>query len=187
MFDEEHTVSTESLVNSVTESHANSVTESLVNSVTESLVNSVKETNSNKMTNYLIGFTISLLIFVAMIIILRRAKLFSKFKAKKKVKKRFRQKNLSPLSYTGSIGSNKHFSYNSRMKGSSKYFSNQHSLKPSSIQNRTTHFITSSQQLSDEPNLASRNYSWSKQQVSSRSTPANLHSAKERINLNIRK
>lgn len=160
LFDEEQSVSTESLINSETESHVNYETKSHVNSETENHVNCVTETNSKTLTNYLIGFTISLLVLAA-IFVCRRTKLFSKFKIKKKVRKRFLQKNISPLSNIYSTGGGKHL--NSRMKGISKYFSKRHSLGPSSIRTaktRSTRFITSSQQLSDEFDLASRNYSW---------------------------
>ena len=153
------------------------------NSLVESDFDSTTEKNSNESTNYLIGFAISLLVILAVIYVCRCTKLFSKFKAKKKVRKRFLLKNISPLSNTDSTGGGNHLNYNSRMKGISKYFSNQHSFGPSSIKNRTTYFITSSQQLSDELNLASRNYSWGKQQVSSRSTAAYLYSAKKRISI----
>ena len=154
------------------------------NSLVESDFDSTTEKNSNESTNYLIGFAISLLVILAVIYVCRCTKLFSKFKAKKKGKKRFLQKNLSPFSNTGSTGGNNHLNYNSRMKGLSKYFSKRHSLGPSSIQNRTTYFITSSQQLSDEFNLASRNYSWGKH-IDPRSAAAYFYSAKRKIDLNI--
>ena len=152
------------------------------NELTGSHVNCSTEINSNQVKNYLIGFIISLLVFLAVIYAWRCTKLFSKFKAKKKVNKRFLQKNISPLPNAYSTGGGKHL--NSRMKGLSKYFSKRHSLGPSSIQNRTTNFITSSQQLSDEFNLASRNYSWGKH-IDPRSAAAYFYSAKRRIDLNI--
>ena len=152
------------------------------NSLEESDFDSTTEKNSNESTNYLIGFAISLLVILAVIYVCRCTKLFSKFKAKKKVNKRFLQKNISPLPNAYSTGGGKHL--NSRMKGLSKYFSKRHSLGPSSIQNRTTNFITSSQQLSDEFNLASRNYSWGKH-MDPRSDAAYFYSAKRRIDLNI--